>query len=234
MIVLPGIEGRSLLNRNLALGLDEGGVTSAIEIFDWTLGVPGSLVYNLVDIERNRRVARSLTQRIVDYRTEHPTNPVHLVGHSGGAGLAVLALEALPDDVEIDMAILLAPALSPEYDLSAALRHTCAGIVNFYSENDISLLKIGTSLFGSVDRKYGASAGAVGFVRPDAADATAELYDDRLRQVRWTRRLREYGADGSHIGWTSRRFAREYLAGLIKRNEAARPMPLARTVRVVP
>jgi hypothetical protein len=39
--------------------------------------------------------------------------------------------------------------------------------------------------------------------------------------------MREVGADGSHLGWTSRKFAGEYLAPLIMHNEAARPRPRA-------
>lgn len=226
VLVLPGIEGRSVWNRNIALGLDEGGVASAIEIHDWTTGVPGNFVYNLANLERNRRAARDLARRIFEYVRRYPGRPVHLVGHSGGGGIAVLALEALPPGRQIEQAILLAPALSPDYDLSIALRRTRRGIVNFYSARDVTLLRLGTSLLGPIDRDFGAAAGAVGFRQPlslDELDLT--LYADRLRQVRWTPRLRQVGADGSHLGWASRRFARDYLAPLIREHEAARPLP---------
>ena len=36
VLVLPGIEGESCINHNIAHGLADGGVSSAIEIFDWT------------------------------------------------------------------------------------------------------------------------------------------------------------------------------------------------------
>jgi pimeloyl-ACP methyl ester carboxylesterase len=228
VLVLPGIEGRSVWNRNIALGLDEGGVSSAIEVYDWTTGVPGTFVYNLANLERNRRQARGLADRILAHRERYPGNPVHLIGHSGGGGIAVLALEALPPGRQIDQAIVLAPALSPEYDLSTALRRTRYGICNFYSTRDVSFLKVGTSLFGPVDRDFGVSAGAVGFKPPDGlSEADRALYASRLRQVRWEPRLKEVGASGSHLGWASRQFAREYLAPLIKQNEAARPLPEA-------
>ncbi len=228
VFVLPGIEGRSVWNRNIALGLDEGGVSSAIEVYDWTTGVPGTFVYNLANLERNRRQARGLSDRIVAYRDRYPGRPVHLIGHSGGGGIAVLALEALPPGRQIDQAILLAPALSPDYDLSIALRRTRYGICNFYSTRDVSFLKVGTSLFGPVDRDFGVSAGATGFDPPDGlSEADRALYANRLRQVRWSPRMKEVGADGSHLGWASRQFAREYLAPLIKQSEAARPLPAA-------
>ena len=36
VIALPGIEGRSKLNEDICRGLDEGGVSWAIELYDWT------------------------------------------------------------------------------------------------------------------------------------------------------------------------------------------------------
>jgi pimeloyl-ACP methyl ester carboxylesterase len=229
VLVLPGIEGSSVWNRNIALGLDDGGVTSAIEIHDWTVGVPGSLVVNLTLLERNRKEAQRLAERITEYQDRHPHSPVHLVGHSGGAGIAVMALEALPDGRRVERAILLAPALSPTYDLATALRRTRFGICNFFSSNDVSLLVVGTSLVGPIDREFGISAGAIGFRPPqDASGKDRALYDNWLRQVRWTSRMKLAGADGSHLGWASRRFAAEYLAPIIKETEAARPLPTSR------
>lgn len=227
--VLPGIEGQSVLNKNIVIGLDEGGVRSAIEIYDWTYGIPGSTVMNLVDIDRNRNEAARLAARIVEYRDRYPGKPVHLIGHSGGGAVAILTLEALPPGRQIDMAILLAPALSPEYDLSVALRRTGHGIQNYYSENDIGFLMLGTTVFGTADRAHGVSAGAVGFRLPtEASDGTRQVYREKLRQVEWDPRLKRVGASGSHIGWASETFARDYLAPRIVRNEAeARSRKLA-------
>ncbi|MCA9242326.1 MAG: alpha/beta fold hydrolase [Phycisphaerales bacterium] len=220
VLVLPGIEGRSLWNERIARGLIEGGVMSHVEIYDWTTQVPGNFLGNLAMLDRNRDEAAKLAKRILEYRDANPGAPIHLVGHSGGAGIAILALEALPPGRQIDMAMLLAPAISPNYDLSTALRRTRSGIINFYSEHDLSL-QVGTSVFGTIDRNTGPSAGAIGFDRPaDLDDANSRLYDKRLRQVRWTRRLKSRGADGTHVGWATRTFAREYLAPMIIANES--------------
>ena len=228
VLVLPGIEGHSLLNENIARGLGEGGVSSAIEIYDWTTGIPGNLLVNLAYLERNREEARKLARRIVRYQQRQPGRPVILVGHSGGGGIAVLALECLPKDSKVDLAILLAPALSPDYDLTSALRHSSQGIMNLYSNKDVGLLKVGTTIFGPIDREFGASAGAVGFREPpEANEATRTLYKRYLRQVCWREHMKHYGADGSHFGWASRRFARKYLAPLILEREAARSVTAA-------
>lgn len=221
VLVLPGIEGGNVLSRRIALGLAEGGVRSAIEIYDWTLGLPAFPV-NLMYLERNQRVAQELAQILIDYRKEHPSAHIHLVGHSGGAGIIVFALEALPEEFEIDSAILLAAALSPDYNLAPALRHVKNGLITFYSQRDVGFLKAGTTILGSIDRSYGVSAGAVGFNAPaNLMPEERRLYAKRLRQIAWNERISEYGASGGHLGWASRTFSRLYLAPIIRRNEGA-------------
>jgi pimeloyl-ACP methyl ester carboxylesterase len=197
-------------------------VRSAIEVYDWTTRLPGTMVLNLTDYQRNERKAREIADRIRRYQRAHPGRPVHLVGHSGGGGIAVLTMEALKQDEEIEMALLLGPALSREYDLTRALKHALNGIVNFYSESDVALLRVGTVVAGTIDREHGASAGALGFLAPRGLSADGRrLYKDRLRQVGWSERLERYGASGTHMGWTSSTFAKRYLAEAIKRNEKA-------------
>lgn len=221
VFVLPGIDGKSIWNRNIAMGLDDGGVRAAIEVYDWTLGVPGSTVINITTYSRNREQAARLARRIVDQRTRYPGSPVYLVGHSAGGAIAAFALEALPPGRQIDQAILLAPALSPEYDLTTALRRTRFGILNLYSEYDVGFLLVGTTAVGTADRSHTASAGYVGFRVPaELNKANQTLYADKLRQVEWNPRLKQYGASGTHMGWASRDFARDYLAPIILKNSA--------------
>lgn len=224
--VLPGIEGRSVFNRAVAVGLDEGGVPAAIEVYDWTTGIPGLYLANLTLQERNRKQAERLARRIVTFKRRYSKAPVHLIGHSGGGGIVIMTLEHLPRDVQVDSAILLAPALSPDYNLTRALRQTRYGICNFYSALDFGFLGVGTTVFGSIDRDRGPSAGAVGFRPPDGLDPQSrDFYDRKLRQVRWTGRLRRYGASGTHMGWTSRGFARDYLAPLLLSQTTGRQLP---------
>lgn len=229
--VLPGIEGRSSLNRNIAIGLARGEVPAAIEIYDWTSGIPGNFVGNLTNYERNRRRARELASRIVAYRNRHPRAPVVLVGHSGGCGIAALAIEALPAGRQVDLVIMLAPAISPNYDLTTVLRRTRLGVVNCYSAFDSALLGAGTTVFGTIDRGRGASAGMVGFEVPeDLGEDAVRLYEAKLRQVQWTDRLAQYGALGDHFTWASIKFAEKYLAPLILHNEAPDPATI-RTIQ---
>lgn len=216
-LVLPGIEGPDRFNSNIAQGLEDGGVQTAIEVHDWTTGRPWNFLTHLQDIERNRRQARLLAQRIVDYQDQYPGRPVYLVGHSGGAGLILLTMATLPPDRKIDSAILLAPAVSPKFDLTTALTKTESGIWSYYSLGDVPLLVIGTSLAGTIDRRFTFGSGAVGFKLPKTAnDEKRQLYEDKLHQVPYRFRMLSRGNFGGHFGWTSKAFARDYLAPIIR------------------
>jgi pimeloyl-ACP methyl ester carboxylesterase len=214
VIVLPGIEGRSHYNVGIAKGLEKGGVPAGIEIYDW--GLPFGALFNVAASDRNHRQARKLADRIIAFRQDYPGRPVYLVGHSAGAGLAVLTLEALPANTQVKAAYLLAAALSPECDLSTALRRTEVGIWNFYSSADVGFLAVGTSLFGTVDRRHGVAAGAVGFELPDKLGPTGrELYAQKLHQIRYDSRMARSGNPGTHTGWAKSQFVADWIAPLV-------------------
>lgn len=210
VIILPGMEGRSTWNIDLARGLDEGGVDYAIEIYDW--GIPAGMLLNLADLERNKRIAGELADHLNAYRSAHPHRPIHVFGHSAGGGVAVLATEMLPEGKKISSVVLLAAALHPDYDLSKALSHTEWGIFNYYSKLDVGFLAVGTTVAGNVDRRHGPAAGAVGFNVPSGESRRGYL---RLHQIEWKPPMRWYGHMGDHMGWTRRPFAKRYLAPLI-------------------
>ncbi len=215
VLVLPGIEGRSKYNTDIARGLDEGGVPCAIEIYDWGTTVPLGGLVNLMALKRNQRVAQQIAERILDYQAEYPGRPVHLVGHSGGGGLTILVLEALPPRAEIASAILLAAAISPDHDLSLALSRTRRGIWNFYSKADIGYLRVGTGLFGTIDRKHTQAAGAVGFRRPTSGPEWKLKAYEKLRSVRYRGSMRPAGNRGTHTGWADREFVALWLAPVV-------------------
>lgn len=216
-MILPGIEGRSWWNANIAKGLAEGGVPSAIEVYDWTVGAP--FVAGLVNLRAegwNRRQARIIAEKIVNYQNQHPGRPVHLIGHSGGGGVAIYAVEELPPGHELTAAILLAPALSPDYDLRLALRRTQQGVWNFYSPHDVGFLGVGTSIAGTIDGRMTKAAGAIGFSIPWGLDREGRrLYGMKLHQQAYSVRMAESGHTGSHFGWAERTFVAEWLAPLL-------------------
>jgi pimeloyl-ACP methyl ester carboxylesterase len=216
ILILPGIEGWSPLNSGIAKGLVEGGCPHAIEIHDWTMAGAVTFPVNLRDYQRNQREAAKIARKLVDYQDRYPRKPIHLVGHSGGGGMAVLALEDLPADRRVETGILLAAALSPDYDLRRALKRTHYGLWNFYSAYDVGFLKAGTVAMGTIDGRHTTAAGAVGFKPPWGMTAEGrELYGRLLHQQSYSSRMSKSGHHGGHAGWASPKFVAQWLAPLI-------------------
>jgi pimeloyl-ACP methyl ester carboxylesterase len=224
-IILPGIEGASFVNISIARGLVDAGHASGIEVHDWTTGYWPMFVYHLMALERNRAQAQVVARQIIDYQDRYPGRPVQLIGHSGGAAVAVMVLEALPEDRPIEKAVLLASALSPDYDLTKALSRTEHGIVNFYSGGDLLYLVAGTLALGTIDRTHAAAAGAVGFRVPgDASRETQRLYDEKLEQKPYQLTMAKNWNLGGHFGSANRQFVAEWVAPVV----AAAPVATAR------
>lgn len=207
--MFPGVEGQRWQLAGTERGLAEAGVHWRIEIMDWGTPPLHSLP-NLTDFEANRRRARERAARLVRLRREHPREPLVLVGFSGGGGLAILTVEALPEGVSIDRLVLVAAAISKDYDLSRVLKRCNDQVINIYSDRD-AMVGLGTSLFGTIDRKYGLSAGHSGFVGTDGAP----VRDEKLVQISWEPAWVQYGHYGGHLGYLSLAWARQVLAPLI-------------------
>lgn len=217
VIVLPGIESQSFLNHSIVWGLSDGGWPGAIEIYDWTTSFTVFFVYHLRARARNRRQAQLIALRIAAYQKEHPGQPVHLIGHSGGGALTVFTLEALPEDHLVTSAILLAPALSPRYPLQHALEHTEHGIWNFWSPLDMIFLGLGTLLLGTIDGKLSLSSGMIGFREPAGInEAEREAYRHKLHQQPYSVRMATAFNLGGHFGCTNRVFVEHWIAPLVR------------------
>jgi hypothetical protein len=228
---LPGISGNRWVDRDLTRGLADGGLRAEIETYDWTTADPG--LGSLLSYDRNRSEARKVAGLLVDRYRADPRIRITISSHSGGAAILVWALEDLPSDVMIDSAAMLAPALSPGYDLTGALRHVKKNVYVFYSPYD-PVLGWGTELLGTMDGVKTAAAGRVGFVRPPGADPAQYA---KLVPIKYDVDWLKLGNAGDHIGWMSRPFARQIVAPLIltgqlpglKRDKISLPPPPATT-----
>lgn len=214
VLILPGIEGRSLYNREICNGLIEGGVDWAIERCDWTVLGRWTALYNLRAEKRNRRKAAEIAGRIVSYQQKYPGRCVVLVGQSGGAAMAAWIAEAMPDQCEVDGIIMLAAALSPEYRLDAALEKSRRGIINSYSILDCWYLGIGTTLFGTSDGRHGSAAGRTGFQVPDNKGKGGDY--SKLFQIQWRKEMIKKWNLGGHLTSGARYFVAKYIAPLVK------------------
>jgi pimeloyl-ACP methyl ester carboxylesterase len=217
-LVLPGVGGDSSIDHGIIQGLEDADVRSAVELHNWTSG-GWRPVYDLRSLERNRAEAQTIAAKIVIYQEQHPGKPVHVVGYSGGGGVAVLALEALPAEYQVTSTILLGPTLAYDYDLQRALSHTEKGIYNFYSPLDVPVLGALTTTFGTTEGRHTLAAGAVGFQIPGSLDATQRTaYEARLFQQQYQLGMLAEGHAGGHFGWRSRTFVAKYVAPLVEEN----------------
>jgi hypothetical protein len=180
VVILPGIEGESLANHNIRQGLADGGVPYALVIYRWGFPVPGiGLMVNQTNATANRKAGSELAEAIVRYQQKRPGRPVFLIGHSGGGGVAIFALEALagmPGARPIEGAFLLHASISADYPLGRALGMTRRGIANAYNPEDTAMLSVGTGMFGNVDGGRGPTAGLHGF-----ASRHPKLYQKPIR-----------------------------------------------------
>ena len=213
-LVLPGVGGDSAIDHGVVTGLEDADVRSAVELHNWTSG-GWRPVYDLCGLEHNRAEARTIAAKIVLYQEQHPGRPVHLIGYSGGGGVAVLALEALPTDHPVTSAILLGPTVAYDYDLQRALSHTEQGIYNFYSPLDVPVLGALTLGLGTTEGRHAIAAGAVGFQIPESLGTVEhEAYQRRLVQQQYRLDMLADGHAGGHFGWRSRAFVAKYVGPL--------------------
>lgn len=211
LLHLPGVAGDNIFEREFVRSLRTGGLDADARIYEWT--ARKFMIVNLQSNERNRRAAKQLARHIAELRATHPHRPILLTSDSGGAGPMVWALEALPEDVQIDGAIMMGPALSPTYDLSKALKRVRGRMVAFTSPGDIAVLDWGTRLFGTIDGKKVAAAGRFGFRKPNGADDVQYVKLVQMPyRLEW---LGRYANWGDHVGPLGPRFASGVIAPLL-------------------
>jgi len=211
LIHLPGIGGHMRIDDNLIAGLKQGGLDADMRIYDWT--GPDRGIIALGSATRHSDESSKVAEMITAIYRANPRTPIIITSHSAGTGIAIWALEKLPDDVQIDTLLMMQSALSPNYDLSKALRHVRGRAYSFCSIYDPVLGGAGTGLLGTVDRIQTEAAGRVGFARPPRADARAY---DKLQQIAYDESWMQLGNPGDHIGPMRRRFAKEMLAPLLE------------------
>ncbi len=172
VIVLGGVGGLDLCGFNMRRLARAGRLPCDLAVIRWGHGF-GRWFADLTDVVNRDRRAGEVAAMILGFRDEHPGEPVFLVAKSAGAGVAVRALERLDADV-VERAVLLAPALSPRYDLTAALCAVRREIVVFWSPLDVLILGAGTWFFGTIDRVRTWGAGMVGFAVPGPDEPDTE------------------------------------------------------------
>lgn len=217
IIILPGIEGCSSVNDSIARGLVAGQLSHAIQIFDWRRFRPWNPLH-LAMQQHNRTQARVVAELIVNYQRDFPGQPVHLIGHSAGAGMALFVLEHLKEDQAVTSVTLLSAAVSRRFDVERLLDRTTAGIWNFYSPLDLPTVGFGTMLFGTMDRCHAVSAGALGFLTQNHDSVySKEPQQPRLNQIPYQKSMAKSWNFGGHFGATNAVFVRDNIVPICRR-----------------
>lgn len=208
VVVADGVGGLLLCGTALQHVMGAGGGPHRVDLHEWGHGF-GRWHADLTDVANHRTQATALAARVEAWRADRPGTPVYLVGKSGGSGVVVRALEMLGPGA-VEAAVLLAPALSPGYDLGPALAAVRREMVVFWSPYDVFILGLGTRLFGTFDRVRAVGAGLTGFRAEGEATAGG-----KLRQVRWRPEMIASGYFGGHIGPDHPDFLRRYVVPLL-------------------
>jgi hypothetical protein len=206
--MFPGIEGSKLFLSAARMALRDAGFKGDIRTFSWGRVFGG--LNNLVKLDENRAKAAETAAEIARFRRENPEATIDLIGYSGGGGIAVFVAEALPAEACIRHLILCQPALSPRYDLTAALRHVDGKLVNFHCLSDDVTLGWGTRTFGTIDRRFVVSAGNCGFELEYAVQD--EALRSRVEQKCWESEAFWTGHYGGHAGIITYGWNRKYVA----------------------
>jgi len=180
--------------------------------FRWGKGY-GHIISDLTDKEHMRKRATDLSSMISDYRLKNEDHRIYVVAKSAGTAVALMALSELPADT-VDRAILLSPAVSPQFPLEKALRAVRRDLVSYWSPLDLFYLALGTSLFGTADGVYGKSAGLIGFAEPQGDQLDANY--KKLRQVKWEPSMIRFLHPGTHFGTSMPPFIRTFVCSLLE------------------
>jgi len=179
-----------------------------VESFIWSHGWGRSLTDHL-DHDNQVSQGRRLASQVTDYAANHPDHHIHLVGHSTGCAVVLIAAENLSPGA-IDGITLLAPSVSANHDLRPALRSTRGRVEVYCSAEDRWILGFGMKILGTSDLNYSDAAGLYGFKPVDTSPDDAALYQ-KLHQHPWDSTVAWTGNDGSHYGCIQPGFLKAYV-----------------------
>jgi pimeloyl-ACP methyl ester carboxylesterase len=203
IFLVPGVGGATHQYQGLIDGLHDARIDRPVQIVRW--GAPTFLFFlNFNNAGIHESAERALADRVARWREAHPQARIDIIAHSAGCGVTLGALPRLPHE-RVDTVILLAPSVSPAYDLAPASSRIDGAIHAFVSVRDRTFLEWRTGTFGTYDNVKTAAAGNRGFAALPAGTV----------QHRYNSAWRTLGHDGGHFGCLARRFARRVIAPLI-------------------
>jgi hypothetical protein len=211
LIHVPGMGGWVTADTDWLRGLEEGGASDRIEVYDWP--PPYFLLGAVQAYDHTRAQARYLAEKITEKLREDPQARIVLTAWSAGAAVTIWALEELPDDLQVQSVLLMQAGIDPDHDLSRALGHVRGHMFSMYSGGDFIVLGLGTMIFGTADGGIlTAAAGQTGFRKPPGYDP-AEY--KKLVEIPYQFEWIKYGDFGEHVSQMSRSLAKEVLGPML-------------------
>jgi pimeloyl-ACP methyl ester carboxylesterase len=203
---VPGVAG-DVGYGGLKTAIQDAGMADLRE-FAWGSAV---FLFNFQSTSIHEEAEKELAKCLAEWLRQKPDCRIDLVGHSAGGGVILGALGRLGEGQRVDHVVLLAPSVSPTYNLTPALTHVCKRLDVFHSDQDTFFLKWRTGTFGTYDNVKTAAAGNLGF---DAKSLPAEL-GAKLMQHPYDPKWSALGNDGGHFGPTAQEFIRIVVAPLL-------------------
>jgi hypothetical protein len=212
VMFIPGVAGdgpwyaelkRALLGAN---SHQNGAESIRVETFNWGAPLP-LFVLNF----NSRRIHVSAEIELARRITEMRTN-LSIVAHSAGCGVALGAIARLDAADRVDHLILLAPSVSPGYDLAAAMRRLRGRLHVFHSDRDSFFLSWRTSTFGTYDGIKSRAAGNTGFDLRRLEPMLARRVVQHAYDPAW----KSLGNDGGHDGLLAGRCVQTVIAPLLR------------------
>ena len=179
--------------------------------FEWSHGYM-RVVSDQTAFSHARDKAKLLAEQIMAYHDAYPKVPIYLYAHSAGCAVATRAIEELPPGM-VERVILLAPALSANYDVVPCLERVNRGLHVFYSRQDWCYLGLCTYMFGTADRRFSCCSGRVGFRRE--SETLEPALAAKLFQHGWQPDERALGNNGGHFGGYQPAYLRVHIIPLL-------------------
>ena len=205
-------------------GMQDAGYQGRVELFTWQ-GV--SHTRDQLDLEKNRRTAVRLREKIRNYKRLYPDQPINIIALSAGTGIATFALEVLPESVQIDNVVFLGCSMSARYDLTRALKRIRGRLHCVHSPHDAILRNV-VALAGTVDRSSSTDgiAGLVGFSSPKQPGADTKAQYAKLQNIPYRTEFADSDYDGGHLDSTARAFIRDHVTRLVIGVEGSESQPV--------
>jgi pimeloyl-ACP methyl ester carboxylesterase len=209
VIVVPGIGGDGGVYAGIIRSLEDHGSNDCLCVSDWGSSFPICPI-SISSSGWHRSAERNLATQIVQWRQAHPDSRIAIIAHSAGAGVVAGAVAQLPPGETVGPILLLAPALSPGFDLRPMLRHATVVHV-FFSHEDFFWQGIGPTILGNYDRVHSSGAGRLGFTLASLDPLERQMVVQHAWQPQW----KSLDNNGGHYDWLAEPFVAAVLKPII-------------------